>query len=220
MKKNTVTIKPLVQPKQLPKKLSDVIRLAVKDMREVQAGIEAARAEGKTPAYRFYMMDWHSANPREKRGQPKCAVCFAGSVMAGTLGAKPTVSYNPSAFDWQTTYKLEALNDVRTGDLFSAMTYADMWVRPTLNSCDQPETERVVNARLKIAKRVALTTLRVLGWTDPKPILRNALGRLQEQLDITFDPGNGVRPFEDATTVSRFLKAMSVIADALEREGY
>lgn len=81
----------------LPRVPSQLIRLALADLRKVEAD----------PKYRVSMGHWHS------RCSDTCYVCLAGSVMAKTLSAPP-VNVPLSAFpnDYQA---LLALNDFRMG---------------------------------------------------------------------------------------------------------
>lgn len=61
---------------QLPDKPSELIRLAVADLERAEA----------SPDYIIDMGCWHEPIPNGL-----CAVCFAGAVIAGTLGAHPRV---------------------------------------------------------------------------------------------------------------------------------
>jgi hypothetical protein len=93
---------------KLPNKLSALIRVAIKDLRQ------AAR----DPIYKLDMARWHQ--PSNEPG--KCCVCMAGAVMAFSLGISPRRSLEPQNFPDTTYAKLRALNLVRTGYLFGALS--------------------------------------------------------------------------------------------------
>lgn len=86
------------KPVTLPDKPSALIRLALQDLEKAE----------KSRLYAIEMRDWHA---------PKgvCEVCFAGSVMAYSLGAKRHDLVTPRYFDDDTRRKLIALNFFRCG---------------------------------------------------------------------------------------------------------
>lgn len=84
---------------KLPDKPSELIRVALKDLAVVE----------KDERYVVDMGSWH------ERRRSRCAVCFAGAVMAGTLGASHSKSITPGDFDGVTAMKLAALDSIRTG---------------------------------------------------------------------------------------------------------
>jgi len=98
-------------------KLSDVIALALEDLK---------LAEGNRQ-YKIDMGDFHNpfefdeAYDAKEDKDVKCVVCFAGSVMAFTLGAQPTDEKTPGDYDDVTRRKLEAIDEIRTGDVVSAL---------------------------------------------------------------------------------------------------
>lgn len=91
----------------LPDKLSDLIRLALCDLKEVE----------RDPRYAVDMAVWHLSHPITGR----CAVCLAGSVMAKTLGVPPARGVSPAWFFERVRARLEALDAVRTDDLQYAL---------------------------------------------------------------------------------------------------
>lgn len=84
---------------KLPEKPSALIRLAVRDLEK------AERARN----YKVDMGTWHTPNG-------KCRVCFAGAVMAGTLGASRKDCLSPQSFG-DDAAKLESLDYFRTGHI-------------------------------------------------------------------------------------------------------
>lgn len=99
--------------KPLPKKLSELLRLAVKDAQQL----------GKTPGFGLRMQTW----VREQGGL--CEVCMAGAIMVCELDARKLIPFGGSisAYDMPKHQQsaLHAVNDLRTGD-------ADM-LAPKLN---------------------------------------------------------------------------------------
>lgn len=84
-----------------PSKPSELIRLALRDLREVEAD----------PRYAVNMADWH--NPHAEI----CHVCFAGAVMAKSLGTPvyEYSSYCDHRFSTQWQRSLDALDSFRLG---------------------------------------------------------------------------------------------------------
>lgn len=91
--------------KALPDKPSELIRLALSDLKKVEA----------SSAYGIKMSTWHEPEVTEEG--TKCYVCFAGSVMAMSLEADPGKMIDPSVFVSDIRYKLLALNHFRLGDV-------------------------------------------------------------------------------------------------------
>lgn len=83
----------------LPDKPSELIRIALKDLRKCE----------KDPRYKVDMDFWHAPNG-------KCKVCFAGAVMAKRLGVPINVSIDSNMTESQPEYlKLLALDYARLG---------------------------------------------------------------------------------------------------------
>lgn len=109
--------------KSLPKKPSELIRVALADLKAVE----------KNEKYRVNMNVWHARGFEyerhnngvlkfDERGFPikkseHCAVCFAGAVMACTLKVDDSSEAEPidKIFSKATTGKLLALNNFRSG---------------------------------------------------------------------------------------------------------
>lgn len=91
----------------LPDKLSELGRLALKDMHVIK----------QNPNYRIEMVDWHA-----NRGGI-CFVCLAGCVMANTLGAEQSKSIYPVIFGADIQAKLSAIDSLRQGRLVPALFY-------------------------------------------------------------------------------------------------
>lgn len=84
--------------KVLPDKKSELLRLAVRNLEEV---------ESMPDVYKVNMDAWHY--PRLDFDD-KCHVCVAGSVIARTLGAKPDQVRLPYHFDPDDAIDLRELN--------------------------------------------------------------------------------------------------------------
>lgn len=86
-----------------PEKLSDLLRLAVRDCKKVE----------KMKTRKLAMADWHTYDDDER----VCFVCMAGAVMDRTLRADHRSDVEPWAFDpvWQS--RLFALDTMRQGML-------------------------------------------------------------------------------------------------------
>lgn len=101
-----------------PDKLSDLIRLALGDLRKCE----------ESPNYRINMIYWHLNIPDESR----CIVCLAGSVMAQTLQFQTSETFNAlihQAYDGldSTAHRwvagMYALNAARQGWVADAMCW-------------------------------------------------------------------------------------------------
>ena len=90
----------------LPDKPSELIRLALKDENKAH----------RDPKYRVYMNTWHEVY--NYKGTPQCHVCFAGAVMAFTLGASWEAELEPEDFRNGNHGKLNALDAFRSGDIY------------------------------------------------------------------------------------------------------
>lgn len=97
--------------KKLPDKLSDLIRVAVADMRKV----------AKNPAYVLDAYTWHEPREADDGSLGPCLVCMAGAVMAGTLGSDPEEPLSTGDFEEYESNRLDALDDVRTGHCLEAL---------------------------------------------------------------------------------------------------
>lgn len=91
----------------LPKHISDGILLAIEDLKKAE----------KSKQYSIDMSLWH----RRWHGDSTCSVCFAGSVMAFSLGAEADEETYPWDFSDPTQRKLEALNYARMGSISVAV---------------------------------------------------------------------------------------------------
>lgn len=100
-----------------PEKFSDAIELAVNDLQLVLA---------EPTKYAVNMETWL----RPKRDHEPCEVCFAGAVMAKTLGygASSKVAVTPSLFGEEWKRIFFALDDICQGMLDSAVNeWPDGW---------------------------------------------------------------------------------------------
>lgn len=88
--------------KKLPKKLSDLIEVALHDLEACE----------KSDEYTVDMGRWHYPSP-----DSPCEVCLAGSVMAQTLGTKTSRIACPGDFGGDVQQALHALDEVRHGPI-------------------------------------------------------------------------------------------------------
>ena len=99
---------------RLPEKLSDLIRVAAKDMEQALLSEE----------YTIDMGLWHASRRfLEEAGEPvqKCAVCYAGTVMAGTLGANKEEEFEPADFGKYNHVRLTALDCLRSFNFYAPL---------------------------------------------------------------------------------------------------
>ena len=94
---------------KLPEKLSDCIDVALKDL-ELVVG---------DPRYIVDFEEWHV--PGGAQFNTQCTVCFAGSVMAKSLGIDPAKDMVPSDFGSHSQMRLRAIDDIRHGRLSAAL---------------------------------------------------------------------------------------------------
>lgn len=92
---------------------SRIIEMALEDLEAVERMPER---------YDVRMTEWHSG----ARSDLKCAVCFAGSVIANRFGAQPTEDLGPIDFSYSTAVRLEALNEFRGGNIASGLMEMDL----------------------------------------------------------------------------------------------
>lgn len=87
----------------LPEKLHKLIDVALEDLRKVEA---------MPGVYAVDMKSYWHCTPYSKK---VCVVCFAGSVMAMSLGVDRSQDHGPDAFPRYTRDRLKALNCIRSG---------------------------------------------------------------------------------------------------------
>lgn len=88
--------------KELPNKLSQLLRIAVKD----------AQKCSKSRKYMLDMSQWHAGRVNS---YDTCQVCMAGAVMAQTLKSDCNISYIPEDFGDSANKKLGCINSMRSG---------------------------------------------------------------------------------------------------------
>ena len=94
---------------KLPSKPSELINLALKDLKAVE----------KSRQYVVNMNHWHETDRQYDNSIPEgtCAVCFAGSVMAQTCKAPANKSFGVKNFGRENTDKFIALDEFREGNI-------------------------------------------------------------------------------------------------------
>jgi len=93
---------------KLPNTLHALMRVALDD---------SAWCEALPDRFKMDMGTWHS---EIGCSEGKCAVCFAGAVIAKTLAAPDDKYFSPSHFDDDTSDKLTALDCLRSGHVGDA----------------------------------------------------------------------------------------------------
>lgn len=97
--------------KTLPNKPSELIRIALADLRECEAD----------PNYDIHMSSWHQFNNVTR----KCQVCLAGAVIAKTFDLPIKKAISPSDFELsggeRTSFKLYALDQIREGKIYDGV---------------------------------------------------------------------------------------------------
>ena len=91
--------------KTLPNKASDLLELAMKDIKKIE----------KNPVYILDMGSWHQ--PEFQNFDFDCAVCLAGCVMANTLEIEAELSREPEDFKDDIRLKLYAIDELRGGEM-------------------------------------------------------------------------------------------------------
>ena len=111
---------------KLPDKPSELILVALHDLELCE----------NDENYKIEMYSWH--DPQLSR----CAVCFAGAVMAKSLDADVSDRLTPGGYcrdDQEIRHKLLALNEFRKGNVHSASYHID------LNIADDTKLDRTIN---------------------------------------------------------------------------
>ena len=112
------------QKASLPDKPSDLITAAI---------IDLEKAEKMPDVYTINMGKWHEPVTYwyeddtlvQGKGDERCAICFAGAVMAMELGCTPIENCMPSEYDDATKLKLMSLDAFRCGQFDLALDYWD-----------------------------------------------------------------------------------------------
>jgi hypothetical protein len=126
----------------LPEKLSECIRLALKDEQIMH----------DSPFYEMDMEVYHQIRDDE---HSVCSVCFAGAVIAGTLNTPHDKYVNPINFDEHTANRLYALDYIRTGYIEDALDQLEV----SSETHFMPDTKKVrfYNSNRKGWRRDMLT---------------------------------------------------------------
>lgn len=93
---------------QLPTLPSAVLKIALDDMELVE----------KDKRYRIHMGTWHSG----RAWGDKCAVCFAGGVMAKTFDCDITATCFPAGFGVWNSQIFLALDYIKSGNVLEFLT--------------------------------------------------------------------------------------------------
>lgn len=101
----------------LATRLSEVMRIALRDLRKVEAADKLYRVDMGS----FHEYDGDADADADEDDGPKCSVCFAGSVMAFSLAAKINKNVNPNDFEPAVERKLLAIDALREGSVVTAL---------------------------------------------------------------------------------------------------
>lgn len=108
-----------------PRKLSEWFQQAIADV----------QACATDPNYRLDMGSWHLGTLIEfgqKKREPHCLVCLAGSLLAKTFCARPEETWDASGDGGRagvpadTAWLMRAINSLRLGDLVNAVRSASL----------------------------------------------------------------------------------------------
>lgn len=109
-------------PDTLPNKLSELMRLAVSDLKKSrEAGALFDMGEWYTP------LDRYNGDIPEGFEEAPCVVCVAGAVIAQEFGSEGEIIREVTAADFTTSLdnKLMALNDARRGHFLTAISHLE-----------------------------------------------------------------------------------------------
>lgn len=134
----------------LPSKLSDLIKLAVKDLTKVE----------KMPNYSIDMGTWHDI--KSIFNCEICSVCFAGSVMACELHIEFGRSAIPYYFKESLNYKFHALDEIRKYNIQAALIYTE------LNTLNEKRDECKILEKQIIDKLEKLRKKDMTKWWLPE----------------------------------------------------
>ena len=118
----------------LPKKLSSLIGIALRDIRKAEKQEKYIVDMGTFHEPSIIVCSYEggfSSEGRIIKREPACIVCAAGSVMAFTLKADFTKDLSPSSFK-RNEAQLNAIDALRTGNAQSAAAFLD----PSDKECD------------------------------------------------------------------------------------
>lgn len=96
----------------LPDKMSELILVALADL---------CKVEKLKDRFEIDMEQWHVGN--DYTASNKCVVCFAGSVLAMTLGVPDDRNEDGSSFPSRINKKIDAIDRLRTGQVALAGGY-------------------------------------------------------------------------------------------------
>lgn len=136
---------------KLPTKPSKLIRIALADL---------AKAE-KSKKYFVEMEDtFHTPTTLNKK--TVCVVCFAGAVMANTLGVSPETEAYTSSFGTYNETRLRSLDLFRVGDIESGLNNLGYTNFLVVNKPHIPDYHKSKTGFKKAMKNLA-TTFEKLG---------------------------------------------------------
>lgn len=108
----------------LPRKLSALVRIALRDIRKAEKAADKYIVDMGTYHEPTQIVCKREGTDTIISTQDVCVVCAAGSVMAFSLGAKIDQELEPGKFP-DNMHQLEAINNLRLGDVGSAYSYVN-----------------------------------------------------------------------------------------------
>jgi len=93
---------------KLPEKLSDLIDLALSDMKVME----------KSKKHVIQMQTWH-----EPVHENLCSVCFAGGVIANTMGGNHRENLGPSTYNSYEKNRFQAIDSIRCYSVVGAFSW-------------------------------------------------------------------------------------------------
>lgn len=153
---------------KLPNAMSGLIRVALADLIAV---------EKQRKRFEVDMSIWHrgagqpfdSWNP-ENGVNKKCVVCFAGSVMAMSLGVADNETKDYEDFDQDTENKLAAIDALRSGNIQDAASI--LGIEPKGSSYEGP-----------VQIEVTFGDVSVPEYKDNKPGFKKTMKNLADELE-------------------------------------
>jgi len=160
------------------KKPSSLIRLALADLKKCEAD----------PAYKIDMDNWHLPISNRTGSNTVCHVCFAGAVLAKTLGASPFDDVTPSGYllyrtpdefhSSETAQRIVSLNGFRRGYVVEAVYLG--WYRENGHALDKV-SKNILKKLRKAFPKAEFEGDTLLSAIEHKPLAVGGSYRTKDQ---------------------------------------